>query len=130
MKKELSEKVVLKIGEMNDKKIEFQQLQKKIMKKPLIVLKKFTDDLRTLQLERKWSETPELHKRKELERMEIERKKKMEKERLEAEEERRERRLQRKREREEEEDKKDKEQRLLEQQMKEENNKEKNENGN
>lgn len=111
MKKDFAEKIVQKNIEINDKKIEFQQLQKKIMGKPLIVLKKFTDDLRTFQLERKWGETPELHKRKELERMEEERKKKLEKERREEEEERRLKRIQRRKEKEEEQDKRDQERR-------------------
>ncbi|OHS92883.1 hypothetical protein TRFO_12261 [Tritrichomonas foetus] len=103
MKKEFAQKTIQRQKEINDKKYEFAAIEKKIRKKPLIVLKKFTDDLRTLQLERKWNETPELYKKKEVERMEEERKRKLEKERLEEEQERRERRRRLRKEREEEE---------------------------
>lgn len=111
MKRDYHDKIVQKQIEIGEKKTEFATLESKLLKKPLIVIQRFTDDLRNLQLERKWNETPELHKKKELERLEEERKKKLEKEKREAEMERKMRIRKRREEKEAEQDKKDKERR-------------------
>jgi hypothetical protein len=47
-------------------KAAFGEMKETVMKSPILVLKKFCEDIRVLQLERKWNESPEWYSEQEL----------------------------------------------------------------
>ena len=80
MKKDFRMKLFQKNKEVADKKKEINAIEQQLMSQPIIVLKRFSDDLRVLQAERKWNETPYIYSEKDVIRMEEEKLKKLERE--------------------------------------------------